>query len=167
MNPRLNSGTAHLVTEQVYIEAFIESIPDMVWAKDEAGVFLTCNAVVERFFGVPREAILGKTDYDFADAAEADRFRADDRAAMAADGPRATHEWLTFASDGHRALMETTKVPLRIGDKLIGVMGIAHDITERKQVETVLLERTKSLQDRKSTRLNSSHSDRSRMPSSA
>jgi diguanylate cyclase (GGDEF)-like protein/PAS domain S-box-containing protein len=136
VNPRPNSGTAHLVTEQVYIEAFIESIPDMVWAKDDAGVFLTCNAVVERFYGVAREDILGKTDYDFADAAEADRFRADDRAAMAADGPRATHEWLTFASDGISRLFETIKTPMRNAEgDVLGVLGIARDITEHHQAK--------------------------------
>ena len=43
---------------------------------------------------------------------------------------------MTFADDGHRALLETKKTPM-IDDQggLIGVLGIARDITKRKMAE--------------------------------
>jgi diguanylate cyclase (GGDEF)-like protein len=45
-------------------------------------------------------------------------------------------EWVTFASDGHRELLETTKLPiLHSNGHIIGVLGISHDITLRKQME--------------------------------
>ncbi|MFM0527312.1 EAL domain-containing protein [Paraburkholderia strydomiana] len=118
-------------TTGTYAELFVESMPDMVWVKDVDGTFLVCNAVVERLFGVSREVIIGKTDYDFVDSALADTFRANDLAALNSNSPHTNQEWLTFADNGERRLVETKKTPLR--DKngnVLGVLGVARDITE-------------------------------------
>jgi diguanylate cyclase (GGDEF)-like protein/PAS domain S-box-containing protein len=50
-------------------------------------------------------------------------------------------EWVTFSSDGHRELLETTKTPLRDAKgQVIGVLGIGHDITERHNKKLALIE---------------------------
>jgi PAS domain S-box-containing protein len=93
----------------------------------------------ERFFGAKEADIVGKTDYDFVDRELADFFRAHDRKAMLAGGPSINEEWLTFADDGHRALMETIKTPMRDNaGQLIGVLGIARDITANHQFQEKL-----------------------------
>jgi PAS domain S-box-containing protein len=67
----------------------------------------------------------------------ADWFRMKDLEAMAANKQSINEEWVTFPDNGQRVLLETIKTPMRDAeDKLIGVMGIARDITERKQAET-------------------------------
>jgi two-component system, sensor histidine kinase PdtaS len=115
------------------------TIPDLVWLKDEDGVYLSCNPHFERFFGAPEAEIVGKTDYDFLDKGKADFFREYDRKAIEADKPNVNEEWITFASDGHRAFLETIKTPMKSSDgRLIGVLGIARDITERKRAEDKL-----------------------------
>ena len=65
-----------------------------------------------------------------------DFFREHDRKAIDSGKPRKNEEWITFADDGHRALLETIKMPM-IDDqgKLVGVLGVARDITERKKTE--------------------------------
>ena len=121
------------------LRTLVKTIPDLVWLKDENGVFLACNTVFERFYGAREEEIVGKTDYDFVDRELADFFREHDRKAMAAGKPSSNEEWVTFADDGHRALLETVKTPMLDGEgRLIGVLGIARDITERKQAEDLL-----------------------------
>ncbi|MCU7936548.1 MAG: PAS domain S-box protein [Candidatus Thiodiazotropha sp. (ex Dulcina madagascariensis)] len=122
------------------LRALFETIPDLIWMKDPAGVYLACNPAFERFFGAEEPQILGKTDYDFVDKELADFFRANDQAAIEAGAPRSNEEWITFADDGHRALMLTTKAPIHDGDTTIGVLGIARDITQQRQVEKALLE---------------------------
>jgi len=125
----LNSSDARLRT-------LLSTIPDLVWLKDSNGIYLACNARFEQLYGAREAAILGKTDYDFVPAELADFFRANDRAAIAAGCPSSNEEWLTFAADGHRELAETIKTPVYdAANKLIGVLGIARDITERKQNE--------------------------------
>ncbi|MBP7735687.1 MAG: PAS domain S-box protein [Spirochaetes bacterium] len=117
----------------------VQTIPDLVWLKDADGVYLACNPRFEDFFGARESEIVGKTDYDFLNKELADFFRDHDRRAMAAGKPTVNEEWIRFASDGRRALLETIKTPMFGKDgKLIGVLGIGRDITERKNAEEAL-----------------------------
>ncbi len=130
---------AQLESERTRLRTLVQTIPDLVWLKSPDGIFLSCNAQFERYFGAKEEDIVGKTDYDFVDAELADFSRQKDMDAMAAGKPRVNEEWITYSDNGQRALLETIKVPMRDeAGKLIGVMGIARDITERKNTEEEL-----------------------------
>ena len=118
-----------------HFRTLVQTIPDLIWLKDKDGVFLACNPVFERFFGAKEGDIIGKTDYHFVDKELDDFFVEHDRKAMAAGKPTSNEEWITFADDGHRALLDTTKTPmLDAQGRLIGVLGIGRDITERKKM---------------------------------
>jgi len=135
-----------LETSENRFRTLLNAIPDLIWMKDVEGVYLACNTTFERFFGAGQDDIIGKTDYDFVSRELADFFREHDRIAMAAGKPSDNEEWITFADDGHRALLLTTKVPLYAASgENIGVLGIGRDITalrkaeqERTQLETQL-----------------------------
>jgi diguanylate cyclase (GGDEF)-like protein/PAS domain S-box-containing protein len=128
-----------LQTSELHLRILVDTIPDLIWLKDASGVYLSCNPAFERFFGASEAAIVGKTDHDFVPKALADFFRENDRAAMAAQRPTVNEEWVTFSSDGHRALLETTKVAMTgPNGELLGVLGISHDITERATAAAAL-----------------------------
>ncbi len=114
----------------------INTIPDLIWMKDVNGKYMLCNATFERFFGARESEIIGKTDYDFVDKKLADFIRKNDNRAMQAGKASTNEETLTFADDGHQAVLETIKAPVRDsrGD-LIGILGIGRDITLRKNFE--------------------------------
>ncbi|WP_324781121.1 PAS domain S-box protein [Thiobacillus sedimenti] len=147
------AGVLHDVTQQsraeqalqrseAQLRTLIETLPDLVWLKDPEGVYLTCNQRFERFFGATRDAIVGRTDYDFVDRGLADFFREKDRLAIASDRPSVNEEEITYADDGHREYLETIKTPMYGPQgELIGVLGIARDITRRKELEAALKER--------------------------
>ena len=121
------------------LHTLFRHLPDLVWLKNVDGVYLACNRRFERFFGASEEEIVGRTDYDFIDREQADFFRAHDRQALECDGALSNEEWITFADDGHRECLETTKTPMYDEHGiLIGVLGIGHDITERKAMEEAL-----------------------------
>ncbi len=123
-----------LLESQARQHTLVRAIPDLVWLKDADGVYLSCNPRFERFFGAFEKDIVGKTDYDFVDKDLADYFRENDKRAMEKGGPSVNEEWITFADDGHRELLETTKTPMfDAHGRLIGVLGIGHDITERNE----------------------------------
>ena len=125
--------------ERAHLRSLLDALPDLVWLKDRDGMYRTCNPLMERLLGAPEADVVGKTDYDFFSNAVADSFREYDAKAIAAGAPRINEEWITFADTGHRGLFETTKAPVRdaSGD-IIGVLGIARDITERKRAEAQL-----------------------------
>ncbi|MEW6678330.1 MAG: bacteriohemerythrin [Pseudomonadota bacterium] len=127
--------------ERTILRTLIDSLPSLIWLKDAEGRYITCNPRFEGFFCAREHDIVGKTDYDFVNRVQADSFRANDRLAMEKNGPSINEEEVLFASDGHRELLETTKVPMRDSQgQLIGVLGIGHDITQRKRAEADLLQ---------------------------
>ena len=126
------------------LHALLQTIPDMIWLKDPDGVYLSCNKTCEKFLGAKEADIVGKTDYDFVDKELADYFRENDARTIKAGEPTKNEEYITFADDGHSAFMDTIKSPLYdTKGKLIGVLGISRDITERKRTEKDIQDREK------------------------
>jgi PAS domain S-box-containing protein/putative nucleotidyltransferase with HDIG domain len=133
---------------EAQLRTLVDTLPDLVWLKNPEGVYLSCNRRFESFFGAAEEEIVGKTDYDFTDAAQADLFRQHDKSALAAGGPTANEEFLVFAEDGHREAVETIKTPVHASDgRLIGVLGVSRDITGRKEAEDGLRESEERYRD--------------------
>ena len=121
---------------ELLLRSLIEAIPDLIWLKDPEGVYLFCNSKFERFFGAKASEIIGKTDYDFVDRELADFFRENDRIVMASGGPNINEEEVVYADDGHEEKLETLKTPVYAGDgTLLGVLGVGHDVTDRKRAE--------------------------------
>ncbi|HCM25823.1 MAG TPA: hypothetical protein DIC34_04635 [Treponema sp.] len=125
---------------EILQKTLLKTIPDLIWLKDADGVYLTCNHVFELFAGANEAEIIGKTDYDLVGKELADFFREHDRMAMVSGKPTVNEEWVTFASDGRKALLETVKTPMYGGNgDFIGVLGISRDITDRKRAEEQIL----------------------------
>jgi PAS domain S-box-containing protein len=138
--------TRSLAENETRLRTLVNTIPDLVWLKDADGVYLSCNPMFERLYGAREADIVGKTDYDFVDRELADFFREHDRIAVETGKPCSNEEWVTFADDGHKALLNTIKSPMFDAEGgLIGVLGIAHDITEIKNAETERLELERQL----------------------
>jgi PAS domain S-box-containing protein len=137
---------ATLSRERAMLGTLINTLPDLIWLKNDEGVYLSCNKRFEQFFGANTSDIVGKTDYDFVSKELADFFRRHDQKAMENNGPSRNEEEIRFASDGHREILETTKTPmLDENGNLIGILGIGHDITARKSSELTLENSEKQL----------------------
>lgn len=143
---RLQAAYATLESERTFLKTLVQTIPDLVWLKDGEGAYLACNHEFERFFGHSEQEIIGKHDFDFMPRELADFFRGHDLKAISAGKPTTNEEWITYASDGHRALLMTTKTPMNRADgSLIGVLGIAHDIAALRRNEAALRDSQEAL----------------------
>ncbi|MCF8045447.1 MAG: transporter substrate-binding domain-containing protein [Desulfarculaceae bacterium] len=135
-----------LVASEIRHRTLIDTIVDLIWLKDENGAYLSCNPTFESFFGAKESEIKGKTDYDFVDKELADFFRRHDKKAMEAGRPSINEESLTFAEDGYQGVFETIKTPVHdTGGSLIGILGVARDITGRKNAEQEKIELERKL----------------------
>ena len=139
------SAQIQLQNEQIRLRSVLKTIPDLVWLKDVEGRFLICNPHFERLMGASEEKLIGKTDCDFVDRETADSYRQKDREAMKAGHPISNIEWVSYADDGHRALLDTIKVPIRDQTgQITGVLGVARDITQLKETEQRAIDASRS-----------------------
>ena len=140
--------TIELAAERTRLRTLFATIPDLVWLKDPDGVYLACNHEFERALGAREADIVGRTDYDLVDKDRAEFFRQKDLDAAAAGKPTTNEETITYASDGRKAVLETTKTPMfDAAGHLTGILGVGHDITERKQDEEVLRQHRDHLEE--------------------
>ncbi|TWO82212.1 hypothetical protein CBW56_01855 [Denitratisoma oestradiolicum] len=129
------------------LNTLIQTIPDLIWLKSSEGIYLECNPAIEQFYGLRRDAVIGRTARDLFQGSVAESIHRQDEAALVTDGPCTTEGWVTRACDCHNVLLETTTTPMRTADgKFIGVLGIARDITERRHLEDEVRARTVELE---------------------
>jgi PAS domain S-box-containing protein len=129
-----------LMNSEGQLRSLLDTIPDLIWLKNTDGVYLSCNAKFERLYGAKEAEIIGKNDYDFIDKELADFFTRNDRKAIENGKSTTNEERVTYADDGHEEYLETVKSPMYDSSgKLIGVLGVGRDITERKHAEDILL----------------------------
>jgi len=128
-----------VVISELRLRTLLDTIPELIWLKDSEGVYLLCNRRFEYFFGAKEDEIIGKTDYYFAENEMADFYRMKDQEAILAGKPCVNEELVVYP-DGHKEMLETIKTPLVGSDgKIVGVLGIGRDITDRKKINAELL----------------------------
>jgi PAS domain S-box-containing protein len=125
---------------QRVLQIAVDAMPQRVFWKDRAGVFLGCNLAFARDAGVESaETIVGRTDFDLAWRAHAHALRADDFEVMAAGRPRVNREERATVAGGSERWLRTTKVPLLDeGGRTLGILGTFEDITDERAAKDEL-----------------------------
>ncbi|MEY5098820.1 MAG: hypothetical protein RJA36_1539 [Pseudomonadota bacterium] len=135
------SQTAALQDEKARFQTLFKTLPDPAWLKDSHGLILACNQAYERLVGA---SAVGQPETAFVGDALAHYFQQQDDEALAASGPVRWQEWLELPGADQPRLFQTTKVQVADPDgRLLGVLGLAHDITELHEAESALKERIK------------------------
>ena len=129
-----------LAKSERYLESVLENIPSMVYLKDaETLRFVRVNRAGEEMLGLRREEMLGRNDHDFFHGSRrSEQLAETDRAALAHRGVTVNEITLPTAHRGRRTFV-VKKVPMPDEDGVVrNLLGIAEDITDRKQVEATL-----------------------------
>jgi sigma-B regulation protein RsbU (phosphoserine phosphatase) len=126
-----------LAREQDLLHALMDNIPDTIYFKDPSSRFTLVNRAQAKLLGLERtEDAIGKTDFDFFTPESAGAAFADDQRIMALGEPLIAKEEHMQRADGQWRWVTTTKMPFRDRHgKVMGLMGVSRDITERKLVE--------------------------------
>jgi PAS domain S-box-containing protein len=131
---RLVDAEEQVLGARAQAQALLDNIPHMAWMKNTDGVFLAVNEAFAQACGYEKTAILGKTDRDIWPLEHAERYMHDDQRVIASGQKFFVEE--PIAEGGDTKWFETFKTPISDGrGVVIGTVGLARDITERKQVE--------------------------------
>jgi PAS domain S-box-containing protein len=114
----------------------IETAREAIFLKDLDSRYTHVNPATAALFGVPATDLIGRTDAELFGREEAVGIAADDQKALAGELFR---EERSRSIQGKTYIFSITKVPIRNETgEITGICGIAHDMTERKQMEEAL-----------------------------
>lgn len=124
-------------TKEWLLDAIVENIPNMVFVKDATDLrFTLFNRAGESLFGVPRNALIGKNDFDLVPPEQAEFFVQMDREALQKTEPVDIWEEPLDSKTKGRRILHTRKVAIRDENGAAKyLLGISEDITERKKIE--------------------------------
>jgi PAS domain S-box-containing protein len=128
---------AALRASQTMLESITQSTSDAIYLKDTQGRYLVFNKAASRNVGMPSEAVLGKDDTALFPPEQAREIMTGDRRVMASGGTH-TYEELVTTKAGQTTFLTTKGLVRDAQGEIIGLFGIARDITERKQAEELL-----------------------------
>ncbi len=129
-----------LAHERNLLLTLMDNLPDHIFVKDLDSRFVVANAATLTTLGViSLEDVVGKTDFDFLPRERAEQFFANEQRILSTGEPMLDQEELLIDAGGTARWLATTKVPLHdaAGD-IVGLVGISHDISERRTMESEL-----------------------------
>ena len=119
-------------------QAILNNIPNIAWLKDREGRYVAVNDPFSRAFGMAVEDLVGKNDYDIYPAELAEKYERDSHEVVTS-GARIYFEETLVDREGRTQHLEKIETPIfNDSGVVIGIIGIAHDITIRKEVEVTL-----------------------------
>ena len=118
----------------------MNSLPDLIYVKDPNGRFVTANQALLRALGVMSLGELtGRTMEEFAPPELAEQYAAEDDEVLRGGLVVVDREEILMAADGQQRWLSATKVPVRDSKgRVVRLVGIDRDITERKKTEQAL-----------------------------
>ncbi|TXT37292.1 MAG: PAS/PAC sensor hybrid histidine kinase [Planctomycetota bacterium] len=119
------------------LQMILDSVPALIFYKDRQSRLVRVNAAHAQCFGLPREQIEGKTDAELG-APHASEYLRDDLQVITTGEPlRGIVE--QFQTPAGPRWLQTEKMPHRDSHgNIVGLVGLAVDITERKNLEEQL-----------------------------
>lgn len=132
-----------LIEEELYKErnqlrTLIDNLPDLIFFKDREGKYILNNIAHLKSIGCQKqEDALGKTTFDFNPPELARQYHEDEMRIIQTGEQILNRIEEAFHKDiGENRWHQTSKIPIfDHNGKVIGIVGIAHDITEKKLAE--------------------------------
>ncbi|MFX3624308.1 MAG: PAS domain S-box protein [Ectobacillus sp.] len=122
--------------EQHYKSLF-EHNPDAVFSFDLNGNYLSVNSAMQRLLGYSEEEMLQLSFIPIVDKEDLEKTM--DHYKKAASGTTQNYETKILHKDGRTIHVSVTNIPIIVDGQIVGVYGIAKDITKQKKTEEILV----------------------------
>jgi len=134
-------------SEERYRE-LVENATDIIYRMDTEGIITYVNAVGEKLFGKPANEIIGKMTLDIVDAKGKNNLKRYFQRQFLQKKPNTYHEFKITTKKGEKRWLGQNTSLLFDGENIIGFQAVARDITERKNAEDALKQKTDDLNQR-------------------
>jgi diguanylate cyclase (GGDEF)-like protein/PAS domain S-box-containing protein len=132
------AATRELLDERVSLQALIDQVPDYLWVKDRKSRFVIVNKALAVDSGRDSAADMrGLNDFDIHEPSRASAFAEAEQHILRTGVPLIDEEEFIVDAQGTGKWLSSTKVPMRNGrNEVVGLIGIARDITARKRADS-------------------------------
>jgi PAS domain S-box-containing protein len=140
------SSESKIVRANAELEAIIDAIPGLVFYKDTENRYIRVNQFVATAHQIGKDELQGHSLYDIHPPKQAKAYHDDDLAVIRSGEPKLAIDEIWITKSGTRWL-STSKIPYRdASGEIIGVIGVGMDVTERREAEDELREKSELLQ---------------------
>ena len=125
-----------IAVSEKHLQTLIDNIPSPIFYKNTQGKYLGCNFAFAQFFGLTKEAVIGKNFFDINPRQPAEiNYRVDVELFSLPNGGSKIYEAEILDAQGlkHNVLLNKSTNPGPDG-KIAGLVGVMQDITERKRI---------------------------------
>lgn len=147
LNERQKAET-ELQTQQTFLRQIIDAVPSSIFVKDKEGRLLVVNQASTEIHGSSVEAMLGKRETEFNpnfNPNQLEQFLANNRSRMESRQAQQQIQQITTAA-GELRWYQTVICPwINEHDQVQGIIGNSVDITELKQIEAALQQKSERL----------------------
>ncbi|TAK62151.1 PAS domain S-box protein [Methylobacter sp.] len=123
--------------ERAFLRQVIDTVPSIIFVKDQEGRFLLGNKALAESYGTSLENLIGVSNENL-NPDKAAHFYQNDLDVISSRKPKRIQEEKVTLADGSVHWYSTVKVPLFDDDNCNKMLGVATDITERKRAEEAL-----------------------------
>jgi rsbT co-antagonist protein RsbR len=121
-----------LIFKRGLLNSLLDTIPDLIYFKDKESRFIEISKSKADQVGLTREEVIGKTDFDYFTEEHARPAYEDEQNIIKTGKPLEGKIEKETHPDGRVTWVSTTKVPkYDEKGKIIGILGISRDVTER------------------------------------
>ncbi|MEP6986868.1 MAG: PAS domain S-box protein, partial [Chloroflexota bacterium] len=139
-----------LAKERNLLRTVIDNVPDHIFVLDRAGNYILVNkALALNMVKGDAEALMGKNVLDLSPNDQAAGYFANEKSIMETGQPKLNIEQTSLEYTGPQRHFVASKIPLHDpNDEIIGLVGIAHDVTDRKETEKRLQQSYAEMENR-------------------
>jgi PAS domain S-box-containing protein len=144
---KLNKSLEELRTTETLLSEVTDLSSDVIYVKDRQSRWIFANPALERIIGRTADELLGKTDLEIFSNSEIGKtiLEADNK--IMDSGKEEILEEIVETPDGMHSFISVKTPRFNENGEVIGIVGISHDITERKKTEETLLESEKNYRE--------------------
>jgi PAS domain S-box-containing protein len=131
----MSAAVAASLQDPGMLAAIAQAMDDAIFAKDREGRYQFANPAALSVIRLPLAEVIGRTDTELFDAPAARRINDADRRVL--DGGETVESEDAYPhADGSTHYWSSRKMPLRDAQgRIVGLVGIARDVTARREVE--------------------------------